>query len=516
VHDRARRFPTACIASPHHLASAAGEEVLASGGNAVDAAVAANLVLGVVSPYFCGPGGDLFAIVADRDGVRRTLASNGRAPAGATVEQVRAAAGADAMPRFGALTVTVPGAVAGWFDLLERHGTRTFAEVAAAAVRLAEDGFVVSDHAATAFGRGAERYPDQREFQRRFAGLAPGDRLAQPDHGRMLRLLGDDGPDAFYRGPIGEDLVGALAAGGSAMTMDDLAAHEVLDVEPMRVGFAGREVLELPPPTQGVTALTALAVVERLGAYGGDLDATHLQIEAVRAALADRGAHVTDPDHMTIDPAALTADGHVAAIAAAIDPERTGDWPVGPAAPGGTAYLCAADADGLSVSLINSHYMGFGSGVVLPTFGVNTQNRGAHFSLDPSAANVVAPRKRTLHTLIPGLTLRDGRPELVFGTMGGDGQPQIHLQVLARLAAGEDLQHAIAAPRWIVHPDTGEVTIESRADDALVEGLRARGHRVRVVGAYEGGMGHAHAIRYDAGGYAGATDPRAEGAVVGR
>lgn len=513
--DRVRRFPRACIATPHHLASSAGLQVLASGGNAIDAAVAANLVLGVVSPHYCGPGGDLFAIVATRDGVERSIASNGRAPARATLEQVRQAAGSVTMPVTGALTVTVPGAIAGWFDLLERHGTRSFGEVARAAIRLAEEGFVVSDHGAAAFARGRARYSDQAEWQRRFGAVEPGTTLVQSDHAAMLRLLADDGPDAFYRGAIGEDLVEALRDGGSAMTMEDLAAHRVVDVDPLTVRYDGREILELPPPTQGVTALTALGVVERLGATGADLDATHLQIEAVRAAMVDRDRHVTDPDHMAVRPETLIQSGRLDAMASAVDPARTSAWPPATPAPGGTAYLCAADADGRSISLINSHFMGFGSGVVLPRFGINTQNRGAQFSLDPDHANVVAAGKRTLHTLIPALAVRDGRPELVFGTMGGDGQPQIHVQVLARLAAGEDLQRAIAAPRWIVSPVDGTVTIESRADAALVDGLRARGHEVRVLGPYERHMGHAHAIRYEPQGYAGATDPRAEGAVLG-
>lgn len=516
MHDRARRFPTAAVATPHHLASAAGLEILAAGGNAVDAAVAANLVLGVVAPYFCGPGGDLFAIVSDRDGVVRAIASNGRAPVGASPDQVRAAAGADAMPVVGALAVTVPGAVAGWFDLLAHHGTLEFADVARPAIRLARDGHVVSDHAAGAFARGAERYAGMDEWQRRFAGLAAGSRLVQPDHAAMLDLLASDGPDAFYGGPIGEDLVAALQAGGSAMTLDDLRAHAVEEVSPMGVAFGELEVLELPPPTQGVTALAALAVVERLGAHGADVDATHVQIEAVRAAMADRGRYVTDPDHMAVAAGDLVADERVAAMADAIDPGRAADWPPATPAPGGTAYLCAADGDGRSVSLIQSHFMGFGSGVVLPRFGINTQNRGAQFSLDDHDVNVIAPGKRTLHTLIPSVALAEGRTRLVFGTMGGDGQPQTHVQVHARLAAGEDLQHAIAAPRWLVSPTDGSVAIEARADAAVVAGLRERGHDVRVLGPYEATMGHAHAIRYDEHGYAAATDPRAEGAVVGR
>lgn len=512
----AKRFPTAAVASPHHLASAAGLEVLAGGGNAVDAAVATNLVLGVVAPYFCGPGGDLFAIVADREGVRGAIASNGRAPAGADDQQVGAAAGADQMPQLGALAVTVPGAIAGWFCLLDRFGSLPFAEVAAPAVRLAREGFAVSDVAAAVFARGADRYAGMEEWQRRFGRVRAGDQLVQEDHARMLELLAADGPDAFYDGPIGRDLVSALQADGSAMTLDDLRAHEVLDVEPLRVRFGDLEILELPPPTQGVTAATALRIVDHLGRSDDPLELAHLQIEAVKAALADRGSFVTDPDHMSVTPEQLLRDERIAGIAAAIDPERAAAWPPSMPAPGGTAYLCAADGDGLSISLIQSHFMGFGSGVVLPTYGINTQNRGAQFSLDPDHVNVIAPRKRTLHTLIPSLALRDGRPWLVFGTMGGDGQPQTHLQVYSRILAGEDPQQAISAPRWVVSPTDGSVAIEALADPAVTGGLRARGHQIEVLGDRESLMGHAHAIRYDTSGYTGATDPRAEGAVLGR
>lgn len=512
----ARRFPTAAVASPHHLASAAGLEVLAAGGNAVDAAVATNLVLGVVAPYFCGPGGDLFAIVADRDGVRGAIASNGRAPAGADDQQVAAAAGSDQMPQLGALTVTVPGAIAGWFDLLERFGSLPFDRVAAAAIRFARDGFAVSDVGGAVFARAAERYAGMEEWQRRFGRVRAGDRLVQEDHARMLELLADDGPAAFYGGPIGRDLVTALQTGGSAMTLDDLRAHEVLDVGTLHVQFGDLEILELPPPTQGVTAATALRIVEHLGRPDDPLELAHLQIEATKVALADRGSYVTDPDFMEVTPEELIADDRIAGIAGAIDPDRASSWPPSMPTPGGTAYLCAADGDGLSISLIQSHFMGFGSGVVLPTFGINTQNRGAQFSLDPDHANVIAPRKRTLHTLIPSLALREGRPWLVFGTMGGDGQPQTHLQVYSRILAGEDPQEAISAPRWVVSPTDGTVAIESSADPAVTGGLRARGHAVEVLGERESLMGHAHAIRYDAQGYTGASDPRAEGAVVGR
>ncbi|MBW3658515.1 MAG: gamma-glutamyltransferase family protein [Actinobacteria bacterium] len=514
---QARRFPNGCVSSPHHLASAAGAAVLARGGNAVDAAVAANLVLGVVTPYHCGPGGDLFALVWDGDA--HGVSSNGAAPGGATPDAVTAAAGDDgAMPTFGALPVTVPGAVAGWFSLLERWGTRSFGDLAAPAVALARDGFEVSVHAARHFLAPRDRYRVTTGWSERFGGVEAGTWLVQQDHAAALERVAADGPDAVYGGPIGERIVEVLQAGGSTMTVDDLRAHEVRTEAPLVGGFRDLEVLELGPPTQGVTALEALAVADALGplSFGEVGRVTHLHVEAARAAMADRDRYVTDPSAMSVDPAALFSEQRARAIADAIDPERAGEWPVATPHPGGTAYLCAADRDGLLVSLIQSNYMGFGSGVVVPDVGWNLHNRGASFSLDAAHANVIAPGKRTMHTLIPSLVLRDGSPVLVFGTMGGDGQPQTHLQLLTRIADhGSDVQAAITAPRWMVSPADGSVAIEERAGEEVVDGLRERGHDVTVLGPWEHLMGHAHAIALTDRGYAGATDPRAEGTVVG-
>lgn len=518
-----RTFPTGVVASPHHLASAAGDAVLRDGGNAVDAAIAANAVLGVVAPFYCGPGGDLFAIVAEPDGSIHALESAGRSPAGATLDAVLAHVPEPhpaRVPEVGALSVTVPGAVAGWAALLERFGTMELGRVVEAAVRHAEDGVPVSAHAASAYASGRLRYAGEPTWQAHFGGVREGQRFARPGMAAFLRAVAEEGPAVLYGGRIGEELVAVLAAGGSTMTLDDLSAHEVLDVEPLRGTYGGLEVLELPPPTQGVTALQSLGVADRLCRLhpGHDVDEVlrvHLQVEAVRGALVDRGAHVTDPDHMRFDPAALVAPERLDALAAAVDPARAAAWPPATPTPGGTAYLCAADGEGRSISLIQSNFMGFGSGVVLPDSQVQLQNRGAQFSLDPDHVNVVAPGKRTLHTLIPGMVLRDGRPELTFGTMGGDGQAQTHLQVLDHLRRGVPLQEAHAAWRFIVAAEDGLVVVEGRAPAAVVDGLRERGHEVHVISDFNGLAGHAHAIRRTEGGWEAASDPRAEGAAIG-
>jgi gamma-glutamyltranspeptidase / glutathione hydrolase len=523
----ARWFPNGCVASPHHLASAAGQAVLADGGNAVDAAVAANLVLAVVTPYHCGVGGDLLAIVWD--GRATGVLSVGAAPAGATPDAIRAAIdaghgdasrslpGTAGMPTFGALPVTVPGAVAGWSRLLERWGSRSFGGVAAAALDLARDGFPVSPHGAEHVERARPHLADQPGWADHYGRMRAGDRFVQPDLAATLEAIASDGPDALYRGPIGERIVATVQAHGSTMTAADLAGHTVEELAPLAGRYRDVEVLELPPPTQGLTALTALGVLDALGPLPDDPAlALHLQVEVVRAALGDRQDHLADPRAMTTRPDELLAPTRLRAIGAAIDRDAAGDWPRTRPAPGGTAYLCAADRDGLLVSLIQSNFVGFGSGVVVPGTGIGLHDRGAHFSLDPDDPGVIAPGRRPMHTLIPAMALRDGEPWLVFGTMGGDGQPQTHVQLLGHLVdRGEDVQTAIDAPRFVVDVADGSVAIEARAAAAVVDGLRARGHVVRELAPYDHLAGHAHAIAVAPAGYAGGSDPRCEGAVVG-
>jgi gamma-glutamyltranspeptidase/glutathione hydrolase len=512
----ARRFPSACVASPHHLASAAGLAVLASGGNAMDAAVATNLTLGVVIPYLCGFGGDLFALVW-RDGEVHAYNGSGRAPAAATLEAVRAVTQGADLPPYGPLPITVPGAVEGWFALLERFGSMPFAELARPALRLARHGFVPSAAALATLERARDLHRRSDEWQAVYGRSEPGRPLIQSDLGRTIEALSASGPDVYYRGPIGAAIADHLRSLGGLMEREDLAEHRGDWFEPLRTRYRAVEVLELPPNTQGVAALEALNIVQELGPLPPDgADREHLLIEAMKLALVDRDEFVTDPAAMRIAPDALGDPSWAAERARLIDPARAGDPPPGRPHLGGTAYLCAADGDGMCVSLIQSNYMGFGSGVTVPGWGINLQNRGATFSLDPSHANVIGPRKRTLHTLIPAMALRDGRPWLVFGTMGGHGQAQTHLQLLARIVDDEtDPQMAIDAPRWVLSPGDWSIIAESRFDPSIPEGLRARGHHVEATGPFDSLLGHAHAIVVEEHGYAGATDPRTEGAVLG-
>ena len=490
-------------------------EVLAGGGNALDAAIAVNLTLGVVTPYLCGYGGDLFAIIW-KDGAHAYNGS-GRAPAAATPESVRRATGLDDMPLFGPQSVTVPGAVEAWFRLLERFGTRSFADLAARAHAYAADGFVPTERAATFVQRSRAVYRDEDVWNRVYGGFRAGERFRQPALARTISTLGEAGPGAYYRGPIADAIASTLHDRGSAMTRDDLASHEGEWVETLRGRFRDVEILEMPPNTQGIAALEALRIVDRAGPpESEDVERQHLLIEATKLALADRDAYVTDAAAMTIDPATLLGNEFIDKRVAAIDRAKASSPEPGRPAIGGTAYMCAADADGMCVSLIQSNYVGFGSGVHVADWGINLQNRGGYFSLDPDHVNVIAPRKRTMHTLIPALALRDGVPWLVFGSMGGDGQAQTHVQLLTKIVDdGIDLQEAIDAPRWVVSPGDWSVSVETPIGGDVVAGLRAKGHDVREVGALDSMMGHAHAIRVDDGGYAAATDPRTEGAALG-
>jgi len=511
---RRLRFPRAAVATPHYLASAVGLAALADGANAMDAVVAANLALGVVAPYLCGYGGDVFAIVWD--GELHGYLGSGRSAARVDADDVRARH--RRMPVFGGESVTVPGGPAGWFDLLERFGTRTLGELAAPAIRLARDGFEVTPAGGSVFEESKRMYARFDDWTRVYGAVRAGSVLRQPALARTIELLASEGPEAYYRGPIAAAIAAAVSADGGALDAADLAAHRGEWVSPLRASYRDNEIAELPPPTQGVAALEALRILDGFDDLGTRDPVTreHLRIEAFKAAMADRDRWVTDPDVMPLDAGALLAEEWVARRRGAIDPARAGIPDAARPQPGGTAYLCAADADGLLVSLIQSNFVHFGSGVHVPDWGINLNNRGFSFTLDRERPNVLAPAKRPMHTLIPAMALRDGEPWLVFGSMGGDAQAAVHVQVLGHvLDEGVDPADAIAAPRWRVDIGSWEVRAESRLPGELVSGLRLLGHDVSSTAAYDSAMGHAHAIWRTSGGYGATADPRAESAALG-
>ena len=500
--------------------------MLRDGGNAVDTAVAVNLVLAVVAPYSCGLGGDLFLLVWT-DGELLAYNGSGRAPAAATPGAVRTAAAGMAgtrdlggLPERGALTVTVPGAVEAWFRVLERFGTRTFAECATVASRYAADGFPPSAKGASIFREAAGSLPRDDpafdEWHSLYDGAREGEPFRQPGIARTLAALCAEGPDAFYEGDIGGAIVETVRSHGGLLAAEDLDGHRGEWVTPLSVDYRGLGVVELPPNTQGVVALESLAMLADAGPMPPDGDERqHLLLEVVKLALSDR-RHVTDPEHMRVTPDELLDADRMRERAASIDPERAGRPSSAFASPRGTAHMAVVDPNGMCVSLIQSNWEGFGSGLAVPGWGVNLHNRGSRFFLDPGHANVIAPRKRPMHTLIPAMALRDGRPRFVFGTMGGDGQAQTHVQLLARLIDdGWEPQAAIDAPRWVLDLVDWSVTAESRFEPAVIEGLRRRGHDVTMRPAFDASMGHANVIEIGGGGLAGAADPRAEGAALG-
>ncbi len=513
------------VATPHPLATAAGVESLRAGGSAVDAAVAANAMLAVVYCNACGLGGDAFALVWDPGSQRlHGFNGSGRSPAGLSIGAVRAA-GHDAMPARGPFPITVPGAVDAWVQLLDRFGRRSLADAVVPAAKAAEDGYALTAITARAIAASRPTFDDAARAVFERAGAA-GDTFRQPLLAASLRAIADSGREAYYGGPIGHEIARAIQAAGGVMTADDIAEHRGDWVDPISTRYRDVEVATMPPNSQGITALMALNVLSALDwPIGAPLsaDRLHAQIEAVKVAWSERDRCVADPDRGLADSSDLLSPEHAAWMASRLAPDRTHRYLPTNRPGGGTVYLCAADADGMMVSLIESNYMGFGSGIMGGSTGIMLQNRGAYFSLDPSHPNALAPRSRTLHTLMPGMLLRDGVAEVAFGAMGGDGQPQTMVQLLQALVDdGLDPQSAVDRPRFVVETEgaglpLGPVRIESDGvDEATVTGLGARGHRVSVVEPKTPLMGWAQMIRrVPDGSYEGGADPRADSLAAG-
>ncbi len=536
------------IATSQPLATQAGMAVFEAGGNAVDAALAAAITLTVVEPTSNGIGGDAFAIVREGGGAVHGLNASGRAPAGLDGERLRAR---PAMPVRGWDTVTVPGAVSAWTALSERFGRVPFPTLFESAVRHARDGFPVAPLTAASWARAADAYADRADFAAAFLpdGRAPGpgERFRHRDQAATLEAIAATGGETFYRGELAERIAAHAASEGGSLAADDLDRHEPGWVAPLALGYGEATVHELPPNGQGIAALIALALLERRGAHGlppGTGAAIHLEAEAMKAAFVDVHAVVADPAIMPEEGPGSVADlldpGRLDDRAAGLDPGRAADAPASPPRPGGTVYLAAADRDGRCVSYIQSNYMGFGSGIVVPGTGIALQNRGAGFVTAAGHPNVVAPGKRPFHTIIPGLVTWPDGTALTFGVMGGPMQPQGHVQVIRRVVdAHENPQAAIDAPRWRV--DGGAITalapgygdsggggrrpserpgwslhLEEGADPAAAEELRARGHDVVVEAARSPGFGGAQAVLARRAGHVGASDPRKDGHAAAR
>lgn len=526
-----RREPVcadAVVGTSQPLAVSAGLAMLERGGNAVDAALAAAMALTVVEPTGNGLGGDAFALVSDAHGQLHGLNASGRSPAELDVDRLRAHT---TMPRRGWDAVTVPGMVSGWAALHERFARLELASLAAPAVRLARHGFPVGPVTAAAWQRAATTFQGFDELARCFlpGGRAPrvGQRVVLADHAATLEQIAHSGGEAFYRGELAERLAAHAAATGGSLTMADLVDHAPDWVGPLSAPAAGQAIHELPPNGQGVAALVALELIRRTDVADRDPDdprALHWQIEATKQGLADARAHVADPDAMGIDTATLLDPYRLDRLADSLDPARAANPGHGHARDSGTVLVVAGDDEGRAVSLIQSNFEGFGSGIVVPGTGIALHNRGAGFLTDPGHANALAPATRPFHTILPAVAtaeqpvgVSDPSASLAaFGLMGGPMQPQGHVQLVCRSAiGGQHPQAAIDAPRWRV--DSGRVlAVEPELPAATRRGLARRGHRVRVE-ADRGGFGGAQAVvALPRGGWVGASDPRKEGHAAGR
>ncbi len=481
-----RRMPVFAdhvVATSQPLAAQAGLQAMADGGNAVDAALAAAIALTVVEPTSNGIGSDAFALVWDGDELHGLNAS-GRAPKRLDVDRLGAL---DAMPERGWDPVTVPGAVSAWVALSERFGRLPLERLVAPAARYARDGFPVGPMTADAWGRSPKTFDSMPDFAAAFlpGGRAPraGERFRFPDQADTLEAIAASRGDAFYRGALAERMVAHARDQGGALREDDLAEHRAEWVQPLAQPYRDVELVELPPNGQGLVALIALGLLARfdLAALPPDgAENVHLQVEALKLAFADARRYLADPDAMPVPATALLDPGYLDARAGLVDRTRASTVAWGTPPRGGTVYVTAADAEGRMVSLIQSNYMGFGSGVVVPGTGIALQNRGAGFVTEAGHPNRVAGGKRPFHTIVPAFLTQGGRPLAAFGVIGGHVQAQMHVQLAVRLRDhGQNLQAALDAPRW--HLDEHDtIIVEREVDGAVVERLRALGHTIRI------------------------------------
>ncbi|HZR01933.1 MAG TPA: gamma-glutamyltransferase family protein [Burkholderiales bacterium] len=506
------------VATSQPLAAQAGLRMLLRGGNAADAIVATAITLTVVEPTMNGIGSDAFALLWDGTQLHGLNAS-GHAPAAWNVKRF---AGQSAMPISGWDCVTVPGVVSAWAAISKRFGKLPFAELFEPAIHYAERGFLVSPTVAKQWAAQIERLEVVPGFREAFMpnGRAPqpGELFRFPAQARSLREIAETGGESFYRGKLAERIAAASASQGGAMATDDLAAHEPTWVAPINQGYRGYMLHEIPPNGQGIAALITLGILQHFDLTGlppESPESLHLQIEAMKLAFADVYRYVADPRHMTVEAEQLLDPAYLKQRAALIDRKRAQHIGHGSPPKSGTVYLTAADANGMMVSYIQSNYMGFGSGVVVPDTGIALQNRGAAFSLQPDHPNCVGGRKRPFHTIIPAFLTRDGRSVMSFGVMGADMQAQGHVQMTLRVVDyGQNPQAAADAPRWKVTPDRG-VIVESHMPASAVSGLAALGHDIRQVERWNMEFGSAQLIYRTEGGYIAASEPRRDGQAVG-
>ncbi|AOZ07236.1 gamma-glutamyltransferase [Cupriavidus malaysiensis] len=523
-------FARNVVSTSHPLAAQAGLRMLLKGGNAVDAAIAAAAAITIVEPVSCGLGSDAFAILWDGKQLHG-LNSSGVAPAAWNPEYFKNKYGTEAdglakRPIRGWDAVTVPGVIAGWAALHERFGKLPFADLLEPAIEIAERGYAVPPMVAHKWNLAVPELKDQPGYAETFMphGRAPhvGEKFVMKAAADTLRKIGETRGRAYYEGEIAEKIAAFSKQCGGAMTLDDLRNYRPDWVTPIAKDYRGYTVHEIPPNGQGIAALMALGILEQFDVASlpvDSVDSQHLQIEAMKLAFADLYKYVADPRSMEVTPGQMLDDAYLKSRARLIDMQRATHFNFGMPRSGGTIYLSAADENGMMISFIQSNYMGFGSGVVVPGTGVSLQNRGVGFSMDPKSANVVAGGKRPFHTIIPAFLTKDGRPVMSFGVMGGDMQPQGHLQTIVRmLDYRQQPQAACCAPRWKVNRDF-TVDLEASMNRAVVAGLKERGHQLKSVDDPYMDFGSGQFIwrlSDDADhGYVAASDSRRDGQAVG-
>jgi gamma-glutamyltranspeptidase/glutathione hydrolase len=517
------------VAASQPLAAQAGAQILARGGHAVDAAIAANAVMGVVEPEMNGIGGDLFVMISEADGALHGLNAGGWAPTGLTPAVLKSQ-GLAAMPSDGIHSVTVPGAVAGWQALHSRFGRLPFADVMAPAIFYASQGFPVSDIIAARWATWTDKLAADHESTRTYlpGGRAPraGEMFRNPDLARSLQAVAERGAAGFYEGPTADAILAASRKRGGHMTADDLREYTPEWVQPISTIYRGWHVYELPPNTQGIAALMMLDVMEQfpLRDYGlHDPRSLHVMIEAKKLAYSDMLRHVGDPRFGELPVGAMldkarsrSRAGQIRADSAMTRVEVSFFDGVTNRMGGDTIYLSAIDRDGNVVSLIQSIYHGFGSGIVPPDAGFALHNRGALFTLEDGHPNVLAPRKRPLHTIIPAF-MQSGDVRIGFGIMGGWNQAQAHAQFVSNIVDHDlDIQEALEAGRFTKATfDGADVAIESSVPESSRRALAALGHEITVVPERTGTFGSGQAVMSDAAGvHFGASEPRHDGAAI--
>ena len=509
------------VASSQPLATQAGIEALQNGGNAVDAALATAITLTVVEPTMNGLGGDGFAILWDGKRIHGLNAS-GRAPAAWTPEYF---AGKSSMDLIGWGTVTVPGMVAGWVELSKKFGKLSFAQLFKRALDYAENGFPVSPVIARQWREAMPILKNQPGFAEAFLidGKAPqaGQIWRFPAQAQTLKEIASTEGESFYKGPLAQSMVDFAQSSGGCFTMQDFAHNKPDWVEPLAFDYGDYTLLEIPPNGSGIAAQMALGILQAANAKqypANSAQRIHLQVEAMRLAFADADAYVSDAKSMKVPAAKLLDRDYLASRAALIDHHKAASYGAGDPHSGGTVYLCAADESGMMISYIQSNFKGFGSGVVAPG-GIAFHNRGMGFSLQNGHPNQVGPGKRPFHTILPAFLTKNGKPAMAFGVMGGNMQPQGHIQFVMRFV-DEHLnpQACSDAPRWRID-DLGKLTVEAAMPANVVEGLRAMGHEVAVQPANSLDFGSAQAIAKlsdeDRSAYIAGSDHRRDGLAAG-